>query len=61
MPAMSWIRAGFALPLIPAYYRAVAHTLVAVLMSRASLPIKRFFPEAYVALRSIKGKLRGPA
>jgi hypothetical protein len=53
--------AGFALPLLPAYYRAVAATLAATLTAPARVSLKRFFPEAYVALRAIKGKLRGPA
>jgi hypothetical protein len=61
MTVISWLMAGFALPLIPAYYRAVAATLAATLTAPARVPLKRFFPETYVALRAIKVKLRGSA
>jgi glycosyltransferase involved in cell wall biosynthesis len=50
----SWIRAAFALPFIPSYYKAVALTF----KSDALAPIKRMFPQARDAYRAARTRLR---
>jgi len=45
-----WIRAGFAMPFVPDYYRAVSHECINALLNRA----KRLFPFAYNIYRAAR-------
>jgi glycosyltransferase involved in cell wall biosynthesis len=51
-----WIRAGFAMPLIPEYYRAVAS---AFKQSFLSVPLKKHLPRTYNFCRATKERWRG--
>ena len=51
---MQWVKAGFALPFIPEYHRAVMQTLVAASVGRVSSAIKQHLPAAYQVYRAAK-------
>jgi glycosyltransferase involved in cell wall biosynthesis len=61
LPTIQWVLAAFALPPIPAYYKAVASTLTAACMAGTLTQVNRFFPQAYTAYRSVKTRFRKPA
>ena len=50
----SWLRAAFALPFIPAYYRAVSRTLADTVKAMVSLPARKYLPRTYRAYRTLR-------
>jgi hypothetical protein len=51
---LPWVRAAFAMPFIPAYYRAVTSALIHTLKSAALIRTKARFPWAYKIYRTLK-------
>src|SRR5262249_50670051 len=49
-----WIRVAFAMPYIPAYYRAVIAKLIRDAKAYALSPVKRSLPGAYTAYRRLR-------
>lgn len=58
LPGNEWVRAAFALPFFPAYYRAVAGTLIDACAASILVKVERYCPQAYVAYRNAKSKVR---
>jgi glycosyltransferase involved in cell wall biosynthesis len=58
LTAAQWVRAGFALPFIPDYYRAVRAVLIGASLSVLLGPIRKYFPAAYGFYRSAKSRYR---
>jgi hypothetical protein len=51
---LSWVKAAYALPYIPAYYRAATDSLVAELVSGVWGGVKKHLPWAYRMVRAAK-------
>lgn len=51
---LQWVKAGFELPFIPEYYRAMIQTLIAAAVAKLSSAIKRHLPRAYQVYRAAK-------
>jgi glycosyltransferase involved in cell wall biosynthesis len=51
---LQWAKAGFELPFIPEYYKAMIHTLIAASVAKFSSAIKQHLPRAYQVYRAAK-------
>jgi glycosyltransferase involved in cell wall biosynthesis len=51
---LQWVKAGFALPFMPDYYRAVTQTLAAASVSKVWGGFKKHLPRAYQVYRAAK-------
>jgi glycosyltransferase involved in cell wall biosynthesis len=51
---LQWVKAGFALPFIPEYYKAMLQTLIAAPVGKCSSAVKRHLPRAYQVYRAAK-------
>ncbi len=49
-----WLSAAFAMPFIPAYYRAVFRAVIDDAKAALLVPVKKVFPWAYKAYRTLK-------
>jgi glycosyltransferase involved in cell wall biosynthesis len=56
LSSAQWVRAAFALPYIPAYYRAVGATFAGAFVSSAAKQIRMYLPVAYDVFRAAKSK-----
>jgi glycosyltransferase involved in cell wall biosynthesis len=51
---LQWAKAGFELPFIPEYYKAMIQTLIAASVAKGSSAIKQHLPRAYQVYRAAK-------
>ncbi len=51
---LEWAKAGFELPFIPEYYKAMIQTLIAASVAKASSAIKHYLPRAYQVYRAAR-------
>jgi glycosyltransferase involved in cell wall biosynthesis len=56
LTSAQWIRAGFALPFIPDYYRAVRATFIASALSAPLARVQKYAPGVYDIYRSAKSR-----
>ena len=54
LPLLQWVRAAFAMPFIPNYYRQVRSLLLSALNRYASARIKILFPRAHKIYRALR-------